>query len=574
MHLQPPPHRLPYRLPLPDLPAALPLYGSHASRAIEQLAKQELARQQLPAHTLMERAGAAVFRLSAALAPHAHRVWVVCGGGNNGGDGLLAALAWQQRLQALGGEVYVTWLGDASRLPDDARHALALAQQAGLRWAEQPPDAPDLAIDAVFGIGLAQAVRGAAANACIERLQHLPCPLLCVDLPSGLCADSGNWHAQAAPSASPLRHTLSLLTLKPGLFTHHGREASGQIWFDDLGWSALSLQAPAPSAWLHGCSGAEQVQAQHTGWAAPLCATTPTAARQRLHSPHKGTHGSVVVIGGQQPGAHGTGMTGAAVLAARAALRAGAGRVYLGLLGPAPAPGAAAATACAPSASRPDTAAATPTAAPLPFDPLQPELMLRPAAALLHDPLLLQEAVTVCGCGGGSAVVPLLAPLLASSPRLVLDADALNAIATDPALQAQLAARLDRGWQTVLTPHPLEAARLLGCSSAQVQADRLGAAQQLAERTRSVVVLKGSGSVVAAPGMVPRLNGSGNALLASAGTGDVLAGLIGALLASAAPGLAGAVQASAAAVHRHGRCADRWLTERPLLCASDLITSL
>ncbi|OYX57116.1 MAG: hypothetical protein B7Y96_06945 [Comamonadaceae bacterium 32-67-11] len=95
-----------------------------------------------------------------------------------------------------------------------------------------------------------------------------------------------------------------------------------------------------------------------------------------------------------------------------------------------------------------------------------------------------------------------------------------------------------------------------------------------AERTRSVVVLKGSGSVVAAPGMVPRLNGSGNALLASAGTGDVLAGLIGALLASAAPGLAGAVQASAAAVHRHGRCADRWPTERPLLCASDLITSL
>ena len=101
----------------------------------------------------------------------------------------------------------------------------------------------------------------------------------------------------------------------------------------------------------------------------------------------------MVVIGGQQPGAHGTGMTGAAVLAARAALRAGAGRVYLGLLGPAPAPGAAAATACAPSASRPDTAAATPTAAPLPFDPLQPELMLRPAAALLHDDVMDHSAV-------------------------------------------------------------------------------------------------------------------------------------------------------------------------------------
>jgi len=557
----------PHRLPLPDLPAALPLYGSQASRAIEQLALAALGRQHRPAHGLMQRAGAAVFHLSAALAPHARRVWVACGGGNNGGDGLLAAVAWQQRLQPLGGQVCVSWLGDAQRLPDDARQALALAQQAGLHWAEQPPDKPDLAIDAVFGLGLAQAVRGPALE-WIERLQRLPCPLLCVDLPSGLCADSGHWHARAAPTASPLRHTLSLLTLKPGLFTHHGRQASGQIWFDDLGWSELGLAAPEPSAWLHGPASehgqdarTRACTASGSAWAAAVGAATmptaPTLERQRQHNPHKGTHGSVIVIGGQAPGAQGTGMVGAAVLAARAALRGGAGRVYLGLLGP----------ALAPAGLEPASAAAPA------FDPLQPELMLRPAAALLHDPIAAQ-CVTVCGCGGGTAVAELLAEVLATCPRLVLDADALNALAADATLQARLAARFDRGWQTVLTPHPLEAARLLGCSVAQVQADRLAAAQLLAERSRCVVLLKGSGSVVTAPGWVPRINPSGNALLASAGTGDVLAGLIGALLATAEPGLEATVQATAAAVHRHGRCADRWPPEQPLLCASDLLHGL
>ncbi|WP_029462544.1 bifunctional ADP-dependent NAD(P)H-hydrate dehydratase/NAD(P)H-hydrate epimerase [Serpentinimonas barnesii] len=554
--MNPTPH--PQRLPLPDLPRALPLYGGHSSRAIEQMAQHALGRQQLPTHTLMQRAGAAVFRLSAALAPHARRVWVVCGGGNNGGDGLLAAVAWQQRLQPLGGRVCVTWLGDAQRLPEDARHAWALAQQAGLHWAETPaegPDAPDLAIDALFGLGLAQAVRGPALD-WIERLQNLPCPLLCVDLPSGLCADHGNWHARSAPTASPLRHTLSLLTLKPGLFTHHGRQASGQIWFDDLGWSQLGLDAPAPSAWLHGPEAPLGMSPSPTALpateveAAWACRPSPSLVRQRQHGAHKGTHGSVIVIGGQQPGPHGTGMTGAAVLAARAALRGGAGRVYLGLLEP------AAGTAAAPA-----------------YDPLQPELMLRPAAALLHDPIAAQS-VTVCGCGGGTAVAALLAEVLATCPRLVLDADALNALAADAALQAQLAARFDRGWQTVLTPHPLEAARLLACSVAQVQADRLGAAQQLAESSRCVVVLKGSGTVVAAPGWVPRINPSGNALLASAGTGDVLAGLIGALLATAEASLAGTVQAAAVAVHRHGRCADRWPPDQALLCASDLLHRL
>ena len=146
----------------------------------------------------------------------------------------------------------------------------------------------------------------------------------------------------------------------------------------------------------------------------------------------------------------------------------------------------------------------------------------------------------------------------------MLDADALNAVALDPALQTLLEARGRRGQPTVLTPHPLEAARLLGIDVAAVQADRLGSAQQLAERFRAVVVLKGSGSVIAAPGALSSINLSGNARLASAGTGDVLAGMVGAALASGLDALEGTRQA----VWRHGDLADRWSADLPLTASA------
>jgi hydroxyethylthiazole kinase-like uncharacterized protein yjeF len=141
----------------------------------------------------------------------------------------------------------------------------------------------------------------------------------------------------------------------------------------------------------------------------------------------------------------------------------------------------------------------------------------------------------------------------------VLDADALNAIATDPQLQIQLKARHGRGYSTILTPHPLEAARLAGSSAAAVQADRITAARQLAERFNCVVVLKGSGTIVAKPGKLTVVNGSGNALLATAGTGDVLAGMLGACLASGM----GDFEAACSAVFTHGRKADTWAREKP-----------
>jgi ADP-dependent NAD(P)H-hydrate dehydratase / NAD(P)H-hydrate epimerase len=175
------------------------------------------------------------------------------------------------------------------------------------------------------------------------------------------------------------------------------------------------------------------------------------------------------------------------------------------------------------------------------------------------EPPTLAHATVVCGCGGGDAVRQTLPRLLSSALRLVLDADALNAVATDASLQTLLQARAGRGLASVLTPHPLEAARLLGMHTAEVQADRLASAQQLALRYQCSVVLKGSGTVVASAGQVPSINPTGNAALASAGTGDVLAGWLGGLWSQQAgtdTGADAAHQAAIAAVWMHGAAAE------------------
>ena len=474
-----------------------PLFDIAATRQQEQT-----AAAQLPPHALMQRAGLAVARLALALAPHARGVWIACGPGNNGGDGLEAAV----HLQRWGKSPWVTWLGDEETSPTDALLSLARARSAGVCFAAEGPtdlDQSDLCIDALLGRGSTRALQGRLA-ALAQQLNASAAPVLAVDLPSGLNANTGAWLGAdtrssdaPGPSAAVLaQHTLSLLSLKPGLFTAHGRDASGQVWFDDL---ALDNAAQPCSATLLG---------------------EPTA-RARLHASHKGTFGDVAVIGGAR------GMTGAALLAASAALHSGAGRVYVALLDP----GAIAA----------DTA--------------QPDLMFRDLNSLDFKGLTL-----VCGCGGGDSVRAVLPRILANPSPLVLDADALNAVASEPQLQTLLIARGQRGRVTVLTPHPLEAARLLLCSASQVQFNRLQAAQQLAERFHCSVVLKGSGSVIAAPGQTPAINPTGNARLATAGTGDVLAGMLGSALASGLP----AFSAACEAVYRHGALADRWPAGSPL----------
>lgn len=496
-----------------------PLYGVRATREIEATLASAL-----PPFALMARAGDSVARAARAIAPHARRIWIACGPGNNGGDGLVAA---RRLTEGFPGphrppEVCVTLCGDPARLPADAAHALAQAQAGGLTLAQQPPSSCDLVIDALLGIGANDAPRGAV----LEQLVHmhrLGVPVLCVDLPSGLMADTGEYLGPAAATASAARHTLALLTLKPGLFTADGRDQAGTVWLDAL--DSDPSGSVVPTATLRGAHGAR---------------------RERPHASHKGLQGDVVVVGGQGIGVSGAGMTGAAVLAARSALHAGTGRVYLGLL------------------EDRDTAT--------PWDPGCPELMFRRLDVLLEDLPLLQQASVVCGCGGGSAVADSLPRILSACPRLVLDADALNAVSSDNALRNLLMRRQSRGWTTVLTPHPLEAARLLGLTTREVMKDRLSAAHLLSEQLGAITVLKGSGTVVQVPGQIPAINASGNPALATAGTGDVLAGWIGAALGREADSPAMAVLD---AVFHHGRLADRWVAERDqTLTADRLATSI
>lgn len=486
-----------------------PLYSIAATRQIERQAAASL-----PPHTLMQRAGLSVARLALALAPHARCIWVACGPGNNGGDGFEAAL----HLHQWGKTVRVTWTGlpsDNAELPPDAHAARARALAAGVPMATEPPPDFDFCIDALLGIGATlnpQRAGNDLMQQWLERMQASGAPRLAVDVPSGLDADTGLASATTLIADTARRtsatgiFTLSLLTLKPGLFTASGRDSAGQVWFDDLG---IKPEDTVPCAWLLGADRASQPQRTRAS-----------------HAKHKGSFGDVAVVGGQSAAGAATHMTGAALLAARAALHAGAGRVFVALLGN-----------------------AGPT-----VDTMQPELMFR-----APDALDLKQQVVVCGCGGGEAVKTVIATILSTATRLVLDADALNAIAADLRLQTLLAARQQDGYSTVLTPHPLEAARLAGMTAAEVQADRLAAAQRLAERFQCVVVLKGSGTVVAAPGQQTVINSTGNALLATAGTGDVLAGMLGANLAHGQ----NAFEAACSAVFTHGRAADAWAAEQP-----------
>lgn len=460
-----------------------PLHDVAGSRAIERTAAAAL-----PPYALMQRAGLAVARLALAIAPHAKQVWIACGPGNNGGDGFEAAM----HLHRWGKNVTITWSGAEAKAPADARASLQRARGEGVTFANDAPPAFDLAVDALLGIGSTRPLEGRLRE-WADRMSASGGPVLAVDIPSGLACDTGTGDGVAAT------HTLSLLTLKPGLFTAQGRDAAGEVWLDDL---EVDASSHGPVAWLGG----------------------PLERAARAHASHKGTWGDVAVIGGAP------GMTGAALLAASAALHAGAGRVFASLLGD-----------------------------PMPVDTAQPDLMLR-----AWDSLALGSMAVACGCGGGDAIRAVLPKAMSVSAALVIDADGLNAIAADGQLQSLLQARGRRGRPTVITPHPLEAARLLGTSPRDVQADRLAAAKALAQRFGCVVVLKGSGSIVAAPGRVPSINPTGNARLATAGTGDVLAGLVAARLACRGD----AFESASGAVFDHGLAADRWPADRALTAAA------
>ena len=470
---------------------------------------------------LMARAGECVARLALAVAPHARRIVVFAGPGNNGGDGIEAAT----RLREFGKDVSIVLVGDAAKLPADAATALERARSAGIVVTAfeagacddaERLDTTDLVIDALLGIGLSRPPAETMARAidAIARFASRGAHVLAVDVPSGFDADRGHALGDACVTADD---TLTFLTAKPGFFTGDGRDRAGRVWLARLGVKERADDG---------------VDAFLVGRSDPSCATVA-----RRQAQHKGSFGDVAVVGGA------SGMTGAAWLAARAAQAAGAGRVFVDLLG-------------------------TDATASIAVDPRHPELMFR-AGWTQGSADVVSRATVVCGCGGGDAVRSVLPRLLSIASRLVLDADALNAIAADTSLQSQLQARAARGHETILTPHPLEAARLLGSDTASIQADRLRAASELTTRYRAVVVLKGSGTVIAMPGAPPRINATGNASLASAGTGDVLAGWIGGRWSSSG---AAAFDAATRGVIEHGAAVE---PERAgSVRASDLIEAL
>lgn len=468
---------------LTSLPTSQPLYFASGLRTIEATAIG------LP---LMQRAGlAAADFADELLADRQAPILVLAGPGNNGGDGFEMAMHRLRR----GDDVRLVFAGDAGRLPADAAAARSRFLAAGGReWPEIPEgERWGLIVDALFGIGLQRPLEGRhaelanAANALAARCR---CPLLALDCPSGLDADSGRRIGDAVIQAS---HTITFIAGKPGLLTADGPDHCGCLRLASLDLRPESIAAA-------------------DGRTVDVAAFAPFLRRRQRNS-HKGSHGSAGILGGAPS------MLGAAFLAGRAALHLGTGRVYLGLVDPA-APG---------------------------FDPLQPELMLRRPDALFS------AGLTALACGPGLGTDPARTALLeracALDLPLLLDADALNLLAREGNLEIAVASRRA---PTLLTPHPAEAARLLDSDVAGVQADRIGAARELAAQFNAEVALKGCGTVLASPDGQWRINATGNPGMASAGMGDVLSGLVVALLAQGWP----AAEALAAGVHLHGVAAD------------------
>lgn len=459
------------------------LYLSPSLRRIEARHSQE---------PLMQRAGAGAAEWAATLASQRDQpILVLAGPGNNGGDALEAA-----RLLRLGFfDVRVVFAADPAKLPKDAAAAYQRYTAAGGVTSDSIPEncAWSLIIDGLFGIGLTRAAEGRYAEWIATANRHArrdACPLLALDCPSGLNADSG----QTLGNAIAASHTMTFIFAKPGLLTADGPDHCGEIRVASLD---LTPDAEIPA----------------DGHVVSLADFAAQLKPRQLNS-HKGSFGSAGILGGSKS------MVGAALLAGRAALKLGSGLVYIGLLDPEP-----------PA-----------------VDLCQPELMLRRADIVLQSDL----RALACGPGLGRSgeAIRLLEQALKCPVPVVLDADALNILATDGRLEGNL---YNRVAPVILTPHPAEAARLLGCSVREVQTDRIRAACELARRYRCEVALKGCGTVIATVDGPWWINTTGNPGMASAGMGDVLTGLVTALLAQGWP----AAPALLAAVHLHGAAADQ-----------------
>ncbi len=486
-----------------------PVYFSAEIRAIEQLAAT------LPdSSNLMEKAGLAAAQVARnrLLINDKTNVLILAGPGNNGGDAFVVARYLKQWYF----NVTLVFTGDRIRLSNDAeRTMIAWLAIGGEMHTEIPINRNwDAIIDGLFGIGFNQKKQRRLEGKyldLIKTVNSMRLPILALDIPSGLGSDNGCIYDMALRATI----TVTFIGLKPGLLTNYGPEYCGEILLRDLGLDVATLLAP------------------HV-WTIDHALMPTLLPPPRLANSHKGMFGSIGIVGGS------AGMVGAALLAGRAALQLGAGRVYLGLI-----------------------ARNAPT-----VDTIQPELMFR----LAHELVKLKHLnclVIGPGLGMESDAYSCVDYALNTELPLVLDADALNLIATHTFLAQKLS---HRSFPSIITPHAAEAARLLNTDIITVQNDRMAAARQLSEYFNCYVVLKGAGSICVLPGGKYYLNTSGNPGLSSAGTGDVLSGMIGTLLAQ---GLSTG-HALLLGVYLHGAAADTLLRKNngPLgMVASEIIIS-
>jgi NAD(P)H-hydrate epimerase len=440
-----------------------PLYTAAQVRELDRVAIEEAG---IPGYTLMSRAGEAAWKILRDYWPEPNSIVVICGTGNNGGDGyVLARLALEAEYT-----VRVLQLGDPGRIKGDALTAHDAWLAAGGH--STPFDAQALSdesviVDALLGTGLERPLEG-AWRAAVEAINASLSPVLAIDIPTGLHADTG-----AVLGASvKANHTITFIGRKQGLYTGQGPEVARSVILADLQVPAEVYRQVLPES---------QLVLQP-----PLGALNDPRPR----SAHKGHHGHVLVVGGDH------GMSGAVRLAGEAALRVGAGLVSL--------------------ATRPDHAALIAAACP--------ELMSHGVGAARNLHALLERATVVVvgpGLGRSRWARELFSRLLETSLPLVVDADALNLLGRDPAKRDN--------W--VLTPHPGEAGRLLGQPALDIEADRFAAVRRLVANFGGVAVLKGAGTLVSTASAPVAVCTAGNPGMACGGMGDVLSGVIAGLIA-------------------------------------------
>jgi NAD(P)H-hydrate epimerase len=461
----------------------------------------------VPSLRLMDNAGQAVADAALDLAPTARRILVLCGPGNNGGDGFVAA----RLLRRLGRDVQISLLSERGALAGDAAAMAALWSAPVHAFEPGQLDGIELIIDALFGAGLSRPLDGAAASA-VHAINRSGIPVLAVDMPSGLSGDTG----EAEGPVVAAQRTVTFFRLKPGHLLMPGRAQCGSVTLADIAIPNMVLDSIRPQTWIN----------------------APALWRTAMPTPGLGSHkydrGHAVVVSG------GIESTGAARLGARAALRAGAGLVTVASPTDALAVNAAQLTAIMVRAAD------------------GPDGLGRLLADPRHNAVLIGP-----GCGVGPATRAAVATVLATDAAAVLDADAITSFADTPGELFGLIAR--RRAPVVMTPHAGEFLRLFGpLPGANGKLER---ARTAASRSGAIMVLKGVDTVIAAPDGRAAINENAPPTLATAGSGDVLAGIVAGLLAK---GMA-AWPAAAAAVWMHGACAAAF---GPGLIAEDLIETL